>query len=56
MHYISLTLAAFISHNVMAATALNDAQQQEMISAHNAWRAKVNTPPVIWSSKLADVA
>lgn len=56
MRYISITLAALISHNVLAATALNDAQQQEMVAAHNMWRAKVNVPPVSWSSNLADVA
>jgi pathogenesis-related protein 1 len=29
---------------------------QAMLSAHNAQRAKVGVPPVVWSAQLADVA
>jgi pathogenesis-related protein 1 len=56
MRYISIALVALISQNVLAITALNHAQQQEMVSAHNTWRAKVGISPVVWSNKIANIA
>ncbi|MEY3220594.1 MAG: hypothetical protein RIT27_1951 [Pseudomonadota bacterium] len=57
MRYISIAAAAvLVSQNVLGATALNNTQQQEMVSAHNNWREKVGSPSLVWSSKLADVA
>ncbi len=31
-------------------------EQQEILDAHNRWRAKVNVPPLRWSQKLANYA
>ncbi len=56
MRYTHIALAALISQNSLAATALNGAQQQEMVDIHNTWRNKVGSPAVIWSAKIAETA
>ena len=35
---------------------LTGAQQAEILRVHNAWRARVGTPPLRWSGDLADAA
>jgi pathogenesis-related protein 1 len=39
-----------------AATALDVAQRQEMLSAHNQWRREVGVPDLRWADDLADTA
>lgn len=40
------------NHNI----ANSSSMQQEMLNAHNQWRAKVGVPPLQWSNELASYA
>lgn len=50
-----LTIGAGQMPSVNAA-ALDQAQQQEMVSAHNKWRRAVGVPELRWTGDLAEMA
>lgn len=54
----TLALAALIFSlgSAQAATTLTSAEQTDMVTAHNTWRAEVGVPNLKWSATLADSA
>jgi pathogenesis-related protein 1 len=57
MRAFLLLLAAFLSGLPgQVSSPLTAPQQAEILKAHNDWRARVGTPPLRWSSDLADTA
>jgi pathogenesis-related protein 1 len=51
-----LTIGGGAASSTYALTALDEAQQQEMVAAHNQWRSEVGVPAVRWSDDLGDAA
>lgn len=54
-----LLLTLLLSSSVLTAYAASDfteAEQAEMVNAHNKWRTEVGTPALTWSTTLADTA
>jgi len=52
--WLVLHLAA--SSLVQTPPGLSAAERAEIVGAHNAWRARVGTAPLLWSAELADRA
>jgi pathogenesis-related protein 1 len=53
---LRLLLALLIGAVSTGAQAQGQMRAQSMLDAHNAVRARVGVPPLVWSTQLADVA
>ena len=53
---ILLAIAVKPGSSARAETLLDEAQRQEIVSAHNRWRGEVGAPELRWTDDLAHVA
>lgn len=53
---VALTVGIAGFSTTLADTALDSAQRQEMLGAHNRWRREVGVPDLRWADDLADTA
>jgi pathogenesis-related protein 1 len=56
IHFLLALAMSGVLVNGYAATSFTAAEQTEMVTAHNKWRTDVQTPPLKWSTTLADTA
>ncbi len=55
MNILAILIPVFLSIS-FGEPNLTQAEIDETIAAHNDWRTKVNTPPLIWDKELAKTA
>lgn len=55
MNILTISISVFLSTS-FSEPNLTQAEIGETITVHNEWRAKVNTPPLVWDKDLAKTA